>query len=439
MSALRSERSFSASSSFVWLFVLAVSTRVIYSGIIQLTFFALMLACAWTAPSLRSSVLASLKKFFTRWEGKLALSLLLSATLTTLLASARSDEALGVFLWLNWLKIVMRGFALFGCAALLTLPLETLRRTFRLVALCLLAAMLLWTCMVVAEQLSPKISAPYSKYAYVYWLYSQVGMVVIFFPLLIAAFGNRGKGKGNGVSFLQASPSNIASTILWRCCVGGAVLLLLSVGVITERRILGVTVSVTLLTLLFACWLNHRFRLYGRHALPLLKVGIVLFVAFLLLYLYHNPVVYGAQSLLCDSCNILYLPSWLVDDARQMVWHETLLVWQAHPWLGRGIDNDLTFASSHPHSRFLQVLSGLGIVGFVLFVSLLALLFVKACRGWYRTGSLSALSLMFVHSVYWATGLFELEIWVAWHFCMYAGAIAMSLCLDRLAEEGAEG
>ena len=201
---------------------------------------------------------------------------------------------------------------------------------------------------------------------------------------------------------------------------------------------MGVAVSTALLVLVLALGLRRKQVKSLLHLwLPflLLVLGVLLFAAALLRYLYHHPVDYGFTSVLCDECNVLYLPSWLVDDARQVVWYETILVWQYHPWLGRGIDNDLTFAATHPHNRFLQILSGLGIVGFGLFVSLLLLLFAKASKRWYRTGSLSALSLMFVHSVYWTTGLFELEVWVKWHFCMYISAVVLSMSLDNLAQD----
>ena len=432
---LPSERGFSSSSLFVWLFALAVSTRVVYNETAQLFFFSTLFACGWSFPSLRTGVLASLQRFLARSEGKIVLLLLLSATLTTLLASVRSDKALGAILWFNWLKTLTVSIALFGCTALLAQPRELLQRTFRLVALFLFAAMFVWASLMVAERLSPGFSAPYSQHAYLYWLYSQMGMVAIFFPLLLAAFAS----KGNHIAFAQTAPHSIttslfATPLFWRCCVAGAALLLLCAAVLTERRIMGVALSASLFVLVLALGLRSHLRLW----LPLSVLGVLLFVAIFLLYLYHNPIVYGVESRLCESCNILYLPSWLVDDARQIVWHETLLVWQDHPWLGRGIRNDLTFSVTHPHSRFLQVLSGLGIVGFVLFVSLLSLVFVKACLRWSRTGSLSSLSLMFVHCVYWATGLFDLSVWVPWHFCMYASAIVLSACLDRL-DARAEG
>ena len=437
MPSLPSERGFSASNLFVWLFALAISTRVFYAEIIQLSFFSMMLACAWVAPSLRASVLANLQKFFARGEGKIFLLLLLSATLTTLLASLRSDKAFSifsgsVFLWLNWLKILVAGGALFGCTALLAQPPEVLRRFFRLAALCLLAGMVLWTSALIAEQMKPGLSALYSRYVYDYWLYSQVGVVVIFFPFICAAFGD----KSRGVLFSEVFSENIVHKILWRSCVVGALLLLLSAAVITERRVMGVAVSVAMLVLVLALGLRRKQVKRLLHLwLPLLLVlGVLLFAAALLRYLYHHPVVHEVTNTLCDGCNILYLPSWLVDDARQIVWYETILVWQDHPWLGRGIDNDLAFAATHPHNRFLQILSGLGIVGFGLFVSLLLLLFAKASKRWYRTGSLSALSLMFVHSVYWTTGLFELEVWVKWHFCMYISAVVLSMSLDRLGQ-----
>ncbi len=442
MVATPSKRRFAASMLFVWLFALAVSTRVIYPEPVQMAFLALMLAYAWAAPSLRLSVLASMKKFFARSEGKILLLLLLSSTITTVLVSLRQKISLDISLWLDWLLIVLFAGGLFGCTALLGQPSDTLRRAFRLVAVCLLAAMLLWVCMLLILATKGKL-VPYLANASLYWSYSQAGMFVVFFPLLFAAF------SGKGMVAPQKSSEKTTEKIIWRCCVSVALLLVFCAAVISERRIFGVALIASLLVLMLALVpvfvpiLGHKFR--SRLSLPstrlfllglsLLVLGISLFVAALLLHLYHNPVIYKVKSGVCDTCNSLYLPVWLVDSVRQAAWHETLIVWKENPWWGRGIHNDLS-SFFHPHNRYLQVLSGLGIAGFGLFVSLLVLVFVNASLRWYRTGSLSALCLMFVHGVYWATGLFELSIWSVWHVGMYGCAIVMSLCLDRLAEEG---
>ncbi len=433
MSATPSKRHFSASALFVWLFALAISTRVIHPEPVQMAFLATMLAYAWASPSLRSSVLTYLTRFFARSEGKILLLLLLSATITTVLGSVRDS----VFLWLEWLMIVLFAVGLFGCTALLGQPPDTLRRAFRLAAVCLLGAMLLWVCMLVVLATTEKLSLPpYLANASLYWSYSQAGMFVVFFPLLFAAFG------GKGVAALQQSSERIsekiAPKIVWRCCVSATLLLVFCAAVISERRILGVALIASLLVLVLGWGLKYRSRLsLPLPRLSLFVLGISLSVAALLLYLYHNPVVYKMKDPLCDTCSSPYLPLWLVDNVRQAAWHETLIVWKENPWWGRGIHNDLT-SFFHPHNRYLQVLSGLGIVGFVLFVSLLVLVFAKASLRWYRTGSLSALCLMFVHGVYWSTGLFELSIWSVWHIGMYACAIVMSLSLDKLEEKSAK-
>ena len=89
MPSLPFAQAFSASKLFVWLFALAVSTRVVYPEPLQMTFFVMMLGCAWASPSLRSWVVKWLRRFLARSEGKLTLLLLLSATVTTLLGSVR--------------------------------------------------------------------------------------------------------------------------------------------------------------------------------------------------------------------------------------------------------------------------------------------------------------------------------------------------------------
>ena len=137
----------------------------------------------------------------------------------------------------------------------------------------------------------------------------------------------------------------------------------------------------------------------------------------------------------CVRCNEMFLPLWLVDAPRQVAWQEMIVIWQEHLWFGIGIHNETTVLT-HPHSRFLQILGGLGVVGFSFFLALLCVSSFKSLRAWQKggAGALKGFSLLLVHSVYWTGGLFDLSIWSIWHFCLYASAIVMSLSLDKLTE-----
>ena len=427
MPALHFERGFSASSLFVWLsaslfawlFALALSTRVVYPEPVQMTFFALTLITAWMSPSLRASVLPSMRRFFARSEGKVTLLLLLSSTITTVLSSMRY----GMSLWLDWLLIVLFACGLFGFTAPLGQPLDMLRRIFRLVATLFgisVVSLLLITLykggFVQFFSWLPLIHV--TAHFHTYWDGSYSGIVVLFVPLLLAAFSKAGIG---GLAHARYR-------LFWRYWVLTILLFFLCSAFISERRVVGATLLVSLVVLSVAALLRYtNKRLCVLLGVAALAAGLALFA-----YLYHHPRPYPMLLSDCLQCNKIYLPLWLVDAPRQVAWHEMLVLWQQHPWFGIGIHNETTVLT-HPHSRFLQILGDLGAVGFCLFLALLSVSVFKSLRAWKTEGSLKGLSLLLVHSVYWTGGLFDLSIWAVWHFCMYACAIVLSLSLDRFA------
>lgn len=410
-------------AAFIWLFALAVSTRVIYPEPVQLFFFTLMLAYSWASSSLRSSVLACLQRFFERSEGKVILLLLLSATITTILASMREDISSGIFLWLNWLQIVLFTTALFGCTAFLALPPDVLRRAFRLIGTLfgISIILLLLITLYKSSPLRRTFPIPFTSHLHTYWDGSYSGIVALFVPLLFATCG-----KAN-IGLLRS----IRQRLFWRYWMLVIILLFLSSAFISSRRVIGVILLACFTVVSIAIITRYRKKRY------LLLFSLATVFACWVLFTYHYRYATTDHSMLvvsdCARCNEMFLPLWLVDAPRQVAWQEMIVIWQEFPWFGIGIHNETTVLT-HPHSRFLQILGGLGIIGFGLFLTILCVSSFKSLCVWCKSGSISGLSLLFVHTVYWTGGFFDLSIWSVWHLCIYACAITMSLSLDKLTE-----
>ena len=415
-------RGFFASTLFAWLFALALSTRVVYPEVVQMTFFALTFACAWASFSLRTTCLHYVRRFLACREGKTVLLLLLSSAITTGLVSARVGARDSASLWLDWLLLCPCAFVLFGLTALLGQNADKLRYAFRLVAtmlgICFFLLLLITLYRGGFLQFLALPSVPVTAHFSIYWDSIYNGLAIVFVPLLVAVCATPGIGRR----------PHVRSRLFWRYSIMTILLLFVCDALLTERRVVGAMLLVVLVVLSLAVVLRYVDKRYGL----LLGAAAVLFGLLLFAYLYHHPQLYPMRFSDCARCNELYLPLWLVDAPRQVAWHETIVVWQQHPWFGIGVHNEETVLT-HPHNRFLQILVGLGAVGFGIFLTLLCLAALKSLRAWMNDGSLKNLSLLMVHSVYWTGGLFDLSIWSIWHFCVYASAIVLSLSLDTLA------
>ena len=365
--------------------------------------------------------------------------LILSAMVTTMLASLRQVVPLGVSsgmlgdmlwemfsvpLWFHWLESVTFGVALFGCTAFLGQSPEALRRAFRLIATLFgisVILLFLFTFYRIDLFALPYLSIPLTQRLHLYWDGSYSGIAALFVPLMFAAYA-KGIGRLENVRYHR---------IFWCCWTLATLLLFLYSAWFAQRRIVGAILLVCLIVGTVAVVVRYSKKRYGiLLSLITIFAGAVLFVT-LYNYNQHSPKLVSD----CLLCNEMFLPLWLVDAPRQIAWQEILALWQEHPWFGIGIHNETTVLT-HPHSRFLQILGGLGLFGFALFITILGISCFKSLCVWKKnkTGAHKGLCLLLVHSVYWTGGFFDLSIWSVWHFCMYTCAIVMSLSLDRLAE-----
>lgn len=141
-----------------------------------------------------------------------------------------------------------------------------------------------------------------------------------------------------------------------------------------------------------------------------------------------------------------YLPTWLVDIHRQMIWKFAFGHVFDHPLIGYGINaspwvpgademagtSSQTVLPGHPHSWFMEIWLEVGLIGLAVVVPLVLMTAVTAIRDVCRQGlKVSALPLMML-AAYWFAGLFNYSFWTSWWF----GVFLLSLSLALLRREG---
>ena len=126
----------------------------------------------------------------------------------------------------------------------------------------------------------------------------------------------------------------------------------------------------------------------------------------------------------------MYLPEWLVDPHRQLIWKFAYHKFLDHPWFGNGIDqlNRLAGAHtvapglgktaylipSHPHSWFLEVLAESGIIGVLPVIITLAYISWELTNHFLNTQDEGALARLTLMAGFWASALFNFSIWAVW-------------------------
>ncbi len=138
----------------------------------------------------------------------------------------------------------------------------------------------------------------------------------------------------------------------------------------------------------------------------------------------------------------LFLPSWLIDPHRQLIWQNTISLALERPWLGFGIDtiNLQDFSEvrarmavddaslllpGHPHNWIIEVFSETGVVGTVPLLATVGVLFLTFLKDFRATGRPEPLVAVAVSAAYWVSGLFNFSFWSAWWQLAYLLLIAM--------------
>ncbi|WP_052065683.1 glycosyltransferase [Thalassospira australica] len=140
-----------------------------------------------------------------------------------------------------------------------------------------------------------------------------------------------------------------------------------------------------------------------------------------------------------------YLPIWLVDIHRQIIWQFTFSHVFDHPLIGYGINaapwvpgaNDLAGGSTqsvlpgHPHSWFMEIWLEAGILGLVTVVPLSLLIGLTAVKDVRHKGIVAAGLTLMMPAAYWFAGLFNYSFWTSWWF----GVVMLTFALAFLRRE----
>jgi len=134
-----------------------------------------------------------------------------------------------------------------------------------------------------------------------------------------------------------------------------------------------------------------------------------------------------------------YLPIWLVDPHRQLIWKFTFEHALNSPWVGLGIDNinliagartnidgmSQSYIPSHPHNWILEIFAETGLIGLTAAFTTLMIVVVKLLRAVLANRNLDAnITLVALTAGFWTAALFNFSIWSTWwqltYFVLFA-------------------
>ena len=126
----------------------------------------------------------------------------------------------------------------------------------------------------------------------------------------------------------------------------------------------------------------------------------------------------------------LFLPTWLIDLHRQVIWQFAFEKFLQSPWIGHGIDqlNRLPGAKtlvpglgqgaytvpSHPHNWILELLAETGLIGFLPVLAALGYVTWTTAKRFLKHADESALAQLALIGGFWASSLFNFSVWAVW-------------------------
>ena len=129
---------------------------------------------------------------------------------------------------------------------------------------------------------------------------------------------------------------------------------------------------------------------------------------------------------------------------RLILWNEVLTMIQDHPWLGVGVNcytkvkADYGKLNVYPHNSFLQMISEIGVLGFISFLIVLIAFFLKAIASFKRHHDYLLLGLVagifgFLGHSFWDNNLYAVPLAIAfWFFLgLVKGRVDMHTLRER--------
>ena len=147
---------------------------------------------------------------------------------------------------------------------------------------------------------------------------------------------------------------------------------------------------------------------------------------------------------------IEFVPGWMLDYQRQMIWHRAFEFGMDAPWFGNGINavnllpgadaplprSNLNIIPSHPHNWLVEMFAETGAVGAISLVILVATLCFRLASNYLRGRDDAILAALLVNVGYWASGLLNFSFWSAWWQISYLLMTAICLaCWGQRSED----
>ena len=150
--------------------------------------------------------------------------------------------------------------------------------------------------------------------------------------------------------------------------------------------------------------------------------------------------------------DVLFVPAWLVDPHRQVIWQYALDLTELRPWTGWGINTinlvpqlpgtspiefRVPVLPSHPHNWIIEIFAETGIIGGLAMLIAVALQFSAMLRRYRTGGEGRILAALAASAAFFVSGLFNFSFWSAWWQVSYVLILAL-LYAGRPAEAGRE-
>lgn len=141
-----------------------------------------------------------------------------------------------------------------------------------------------------------------------------------------------------------------------------------------------------------------------------------------------------------------FLPPWLLDYQRQIMWSHSIKLAMHSPWFGNGINivnllpgaevqmpgNELNIIPAHPHNWLVEMFAETGVFGALSLLALAFGLCFSLARKFLYNRDPAFLAALLVSVGFWTSGLLNFSFWSAWWQVCYLLLTAICLAGTRL-------
>ena len=144
---------------------------------------------------------------------------------------------------------------------------------------------------------------------------------------------------------------------------------------------------------------------------------------------------------MAQSLSVSYLPEWMIDPHRQVIWKFIMERFVERPFTGFGINTinlipgadqiipsiGGTYISSHPHNWIIEVLAETGVFGLFFMLVVLLILTRNIVITYIRDRAPSVMALAALGAAFLTSNLFNFSFWSSWWQLSFLSLFAMAL------------